>query len=47
MHKLLNWLVANAPLHHKIGVRIAQIRYMRYKRVLRTLLLPPALQREV
>jgi len=47
MNKLLIWLVANAPLHHQIPVRLFQIRYQRAKRVLRTQLLPPAITREV
>ncbi|WP_432741620.1 hypothetical protein ABXJ76_15210 [Methylobacter sp. G7] len=47
MNKLLTWLVANAPLRHKIPVRVFQIRYQRAKRVLRAQLLPPALTREV
>ncbi|MDP1657863.1 MAG: hypothetical protein Q8L73_00750 [Methylotenera sp.] len=47
MNKLLSWLVVNAPQHHKIPVRLFQIRYQRAIRVIRALLLPPALTREV
>jgi hypothetical protein len=47
MNKLLTWLVANAPLRYQIPARLFQIRYQRAIRVIRALLLPPALTREV
>jgi hypothetical protein len=33
MHKLFNSLVDSVPLRHKITVRKAQLRYMRFKRL--------------
>lgn len=47
MNTLLSWLLANAPQHHKITIRLFQIRYQRAIRVTRAVLLPPALTREV
>ncbi|WP_432745740.1 hypothetical protein ABXJ76_07735 [Methylobacter sp. G7] len=47
MNKLLTWLLSVAPAHHKIPVRLFQIRYQRAIRVIRALLLPIALTREV
>jgi hypothetical protein len=47
MNKLLSWLLANAPQHYKIPVRLFQIRYQRAVRVLRSVLSQPALIWEV
>ncbi len=47
MNKLLTWLVANAPQRHHIQIRLFQIRYQRAIRVIRAVLLPPVLTREV
>lgn len=47
MNKLLTWLLAVAPAHHKIQVRLFQIRYQRTVRVMRAVLSQPALIWEV
>jgi hypothetical protein len=47
MNKLLSWLLANAPQHYKIPVRLFQIRYQRAVRVIRAVLSQPAMIWEV
>lgn len=47
MNKVLTWLLSVAPEHHKIQVRLFQIRYQRAVRVLRAVLSQPALIWEV
>jgi hypothetical protein len=47
MNNLLTWLLSVAPAHHKITVRLFQIRYQRAIRVVRAVLLPPDLTRWV
>jgi hypothetical protein len=41
MHALFNWLARHLPLKHRIKARMAQMNYMKIKRVIKQLLLPP------
>ncbi|MGJ0515186.1 MAG: hypothetical protein ACR65O_05465 [Methylomicrobium sp.] len=41
MHKLFNMLAHSLPLKHRIKARMAQLNYMKIKRVIKQLLLPP------
>jgi prepilin signal peptidase PulO-like enzyme (type II secretory pathway) len=41
MHIMFNWLAHRLPLKHRIKARIAQLRCMKIKRLIKLLLLPP------
>lgn len=47
MHTIFNTLAAVLPLRYKLPVRHLQLRYLAMKRKLRSIMLPPALTREV